>query len=203
MKKKNSRAFAFTGLLTAITASLCCITPVLALMAGSSGLAATFSWLEPYRRWLIGLSALTLVFAWYQKLKPRSAEEIACECEEDAKPSFWQSKKFLGIISVFALLMMAFPYYSTSFYPEPTISPAQTAQNESSYEINISGMTCSGCEEHVKMEVGSLPGISGLEVSYEKGSALVSFDKELTNLEEVKEAVKKTGYTVESVKQSR
>ena len=34
------------GLLTAIAASLCCITPVLALIAGTSGLASTFSWLE-------------------------------------------------------------------------------------------------------------------------------------------------------------
>jgi len=32
-----------TGLLTAIAASLCCITPVLALIAGTSGLASTFS----------------------------------------------------------------------------------------------------------------------------------------------------------------
>ncbi len=30
------------GLLTAIAASLCCITPVLALVAGTSGLASTF-----------------------------------------------------------------------------------------------------------------------------------------------------------------
>ena len=64
-------------------------------------------------------------------------------------------------------------------------------------------MTCSGCEKHVKIEIGSLPGISGLEVSYEKSNAIVSSDKELSNLEEVKEAVKKTGYTVVSVKQSR
>jgi hypothetical protein len=33
------------GLLTAITASLCCITPVLALIAGTSGI--TFAWIEP------------------------------------------------------------------------------------------------------------------------------------------------------------
>ena len=59
-----------TGLLTAIAASLCCITPVLALIAGTSGLASTFSWLEPFRPYFIGLTILVLVFAWFQKLKP-------------------------------------------------------------------------------------------------------------------------------------
>lgn len=60
-----------TGLLTAIAASLCCITPVLAIIAGTSGLASTFSWLEPFRPYFIGLTILVLAFAWYQKLKPQ------------------------------------------------------------------------------------------------------------------------------------
>jgi len=59
------------GLLTAIAASLCCITPVLALIAGTSGLASTFSWLEPFRPYFIGLTILVLGFAWYQKLLPK------------------------------------------------------------------------------------------------------------------------------------
>ena len=52
------------GVLTAISASLCCITPVLALLAGTSGLASTFSWLDPFRPYLIGLTILVLGIAW-------------------------------------------------------------------------------------------------------------------------------------------
>src|SRR3990172_10982156 len=89
------------GILSAIAASLCCITPVLALIAGSSGIAATFSWLEPARPYLIGITVLVLGFAWYQKLKPKKAE-VDCDCEGDKKPSFMQSNKFLGIVTVFA-----------------------------------------------------------------------------------------------------
>ena len=69
MKSENKLIGA--GLLTAITASLCCITPVLALIAGTSGIASTFSWIEPFRPYLIGLTILVLAFAWYQKLKPQ------------------------------------------------------------------------------------------------------------------------------------
>jgi len=88
-----------TGLLTAIAASLCCITPVLALIAGTSGLASTFSWLEPFRPYFIGLTILVLAFAWYQKLKPQ--KKIDCNCEAklrkraSRKPArgecFWKS----------------------------------------------------------------------------------------------------------------
>ena len=49
------------GVLTAISASLCCITPVLALLAGTSGLASTFSWLDPFRPYLIGLTILVII----------------------------------------------------------------------------------------------------------------------------------------------
>ena len=199
MKNKQSNSLAITSLLTAVSASLCCITPVLALLAGSSGIAASFSWLDPFRPWLIGITVVVLAFAWYQKLKPRSAQEIACDCEDDEKPSFWHSKKFLGIVTVFAAIMLAFPYYADAFYPETQLSISENANLESTYEINITGMTCSGCEEHVKLEIGKLSGISGLEVSYEKANAVVTFDESKTNIDEVKAAVDKTGYKVESI----
>ncbi|MDZ7646572.1 MAG: hypothetical protein U5K54_05000 [Cytophagales bacterium] len=46
-----------------------CITPVLALISGVGGIAATFSWLEPVRPYLIGITTLVLGFAWYQELE--------------------------------------------------------------------------------------------------------------------------------------
>ncbi len=70
--QKISGKFVSAGLLSAIAASLCCITPVLALIAGSSGIAASFSWIEPARPYLITVAIAALGFAWYQKLKPQS-----------------------------------------------------------------------------------------------------------------------------------
>ena len=46
---KSENKLIGTSLLTAIAASLCCMTPVLALIAGTSGIASTFSWIEPFR----------------------------------------------------------------------------------------------------------------------------------------------------------
>ncbi len=188
------------GLLMSISASLCCITPLLALLAGTSGFASTFSWLEPLRPYLIGLTVLVLGFAWYQKLKPQ--KQVDCKCNTTEITPFIQTKKFLGIITVFAGLMLAFPTYTHIFFPKAekqTIVIVQT--NIQTAEFTINGMTCSGCEEHVNHEVNKLKGIIHITVSYEKGNAIVAFDKTKTDIQEIEQALAKTGYSVSDKKE--
>lgn len=189
-----------TGLFTAIAASLCCITPVLALMAGTSGIASAFSWIGPFRPYLIGLTILILGFAWYQKLKP--IKEIHCECETDEKPKFMQSKTFLGIITVFSIIMLAFPYYSEVFYPstEKQLVIADKS-NVTTTEFKINGMTCTSCEEHVNHEVNKINGILNSQVSYENGNAIVEFDQTKTTVAEIEEVINLKGYKVTGKKQ--
>ena len=179
MKTENtSKGLIGAGVLSALAASLCCITPVLALIAGSSGIAATFSWLEPARPYLIGITVLVLGFAWYQKLKPKKADQIDCACEEDERPSFLQSKKFLGIVTVFAAVMLAFPCYSHIFYPETKANVIIVDSNNiQQANFEISGMTCTGCEEHIKHAVAQLPGYIEATANYEESKATVKFDK--------------------------
>lgn len=198
MKSENKLIGA--GLLTAITASLCCITPVLALIAGTSGIASTFSWIEPFRPYLIGLTILVLLFAWYQMLKPKKG--IDCECETDEKPKFIQSKTFLGIITVFAMVMLAFPYYSSVFYPNVEKEIVIVNQSDiKTTEFKISGMTCAGCEEHVNHEVNKLSGIVSSKASYENENAIIEFDKSKTNESEIEKAINSTGYKVTDKKE--
>ena len=47
--QKKKRNLASAGIFAAAAASLCCITPALALMAGVTGIATSFSFLEPLR----------------------------------------------------------------------------------------------------------------------------------------------------------
>ena len=136
MTRNVNKKLMGVGVLSAFAASLCCITPVLAFLSGASGLASAFSWMEPARPWLIALSVGLLGFAWYQKLKPRTAAEIQCACEEERKAPFLQSKAFLGIVTVLAALMMAFPWYGSLIYPENqttmVIVPADQVETVSS-----------------------------------------------------------------------
>jgi copper chaperone CopZ len=192
---KSENKLAGLGLLTAISASLCCITPVLALLAGTSGLASTFTWLDPLRPYFIGLTVLVLGFAWYQKLKPQ--KQIDCNCDPTEKTSFIQTKKFLGIVTVFAALMLAFPMYTQVFFPDKNGKTviANDADVKTT-EFKIDGMTCTGCEEHVNHELNKLTGIINTMVSYESGNAIVKFDHSQTDNEEIGKAIAKTGYSV-------
>ena len=192
---KTDKKLIGAGLLTAIAASLCCITPVLALVAGTSGLASSFSWLEPARPYFIGLTIVVLCFAWYQKLK--SKKQIDCNCEMEEKPKFMQSKMFLGIVSSFAVIMLAFPYYAHIFYPKTERqSIVVDKSNVQTFEFSISGMTCASCEEHVNHEVNKLLGTIKSTSSFEKGNAIVEFDNSKTNISEIEKAINSTGYSV-------
>ncbi|HRW43657.1 MAG TPA: mercuric transport protein MerTP [Flavobacteriaceae bacterium] len=206
MKSENKLIGA--SLLTAIAASLCCMTPVLALIAGTSGIALTFSWIEPFRPYLIGLSILVLGFAWYQKLKPQ--KEIDCECDTDdllagkaGKPKFIQSKTFLGILTAFAIVMLSFPYYSGIFYPNTDKQIIVVDESDiKTTEFKISGMTCASCEEHVNHEVNKLNGIISSKASYENGNAIIEFDKTKTNETDIEKAINSTGYKVTGKKEN-
>jgi len=184
------------GVLAAIVASLCCITPVLAFLGGIGGIAATFSLLEPFRPFLIGFTVLVLGYAWYQQLK-QEKQEINCDCEEKpGKTKFIHTKKFLGIVSTVAIIMLSFPSYSHIFYPDIQNNKIAVSDNIRLIEFEVEGMTCSGCEQHVSYEVNQLPGIIETFVSYEDAIALVKYDTSLLDEDKITTAINATGYKV-------
>jgi mercuric ion transport protein len=195
---KSTGTFTSAGVLSAIAASLCCITPVVALLAGSSSIAANFSWIESARPYLIGLSIAVLAFAWYLKLKPAKTNDMDCNCKTKKKASFLQSKTFLGIVTVFAILMMGFPLYAKMFYPKPKVQAATVdlVDNKQQVKFTIQGMTCEGCEEHVNNELSKLTGVLAYKTSYTSKSSLVTFDKSKVDVKPIEAAINKTGYKV-------
>lgn len=196
--KANKSAIG-VGLLMAIASSLCCITPLLAVLAGTTGLATTFQWVEPLRPYLIGLTVAALGFAWYLQFKPVAQDDCGCEV---TKASFFKSKSFLGIVTVFAALMLAFPLYSQILFPNQerqAISTIDKSQLQT-VEFEVIGMTCGGCEAHVERALGELQGIVEVKASYESEKAIVKFDGSKTNLEEIEKAIKSTDYEVEKSK---
>lgn len=200
MMKSNKKNTLVLGILTAIAASLCCITPVLAILAGVSGVAATFSWLEPLRPYLISVSVIVLAFAWYQQLKPKK-EDIDCECEDDQKPSFWQGKVFLGIVTVVSALLLTFPSYSNLLFKTDNITTsAQGGANEKA-TFFIDGMTCEGCELSVDFAINKNKGIIRSSSSYKEGKAEVTFNTDSTSAEKLARAIElETGYKVTAIK---
>lgn len=197
MTTKNTKSW-IAGIIAATAASLCCITPVLAFLGGASGLASSFSWIEPYRPYLIGLTIAIFVFAWYQKLKPQ--KQVDCDCDADNKKSFWQSKLFLAFITIVAGLLVAFPYYAKIFYlkPQETKVIIIDKSNIATVQLMISGMDCEGCTAHINGELSKINGVIEATASYKKANAIVKFDNSITSVDSLANIINSIGYKVTS-----
>jgi len=101
------------------------------------------------------------------------------------------------MVTVFAGLMLAFPYYSNIFYTQPSKDIVYVSQsNIIKHTFEVEGMTCTGCEAHVEIEVSNLDGILSVKASYENTNTVVEYDKTKVDLVVIREAINKTGYKV-------
>lgn len=121
-------------IIATIAASLCCVTPVLAILAGSSSLATSFSWMEPYHEYLVGLTILVLLYAWWDKLKPKS-DDIECACDE--KTGFFYSKLFLAIVTIFVIVMLTFPKWGYSYFDIKSDCTACTTEINTTTPVKV------------------------------------------------------------------
>ena len=198
-RETTSKAVTGVGIFAAIAASLCCITPVLALLAGASGAASSLSWLEPARPYLIGLAIVALTFAWYRslskKLNAACGPDGACVVE---KKSFLASRTFLIIITIAAIALIAFPYYANVFYLKPEAQNVMVVErnNIQTASFTIKGMSCKGCETEVNNELHKVAGVIDAQTFYDKGTSIVKYDKTKATVEQLKNAIAQTGYTV-------
>lgn len=181
------------GVIAAIAASLCCIAPLLAIFGGLSGAATSFNWIAPYRPYLIGITVLIFAFAWYQQLVVTPKKEQ--DCCAPASRTFWQSKKFLLIVTVFAAVLTAFPYYSTIFYKAPPKTTVVALQSNFKFiRLNIKGMGCADCIKHIDGSLMSLNGVSSSTTSFEKAQTIVRYDPSKTNADSINHKIKEIGY---------
>lgn len=192
MKKNNSKGAMITGVFAALAASSCCIPPLIALIAGVGGASSSLAWVEPLRPYLIVFAVLAIGYAWYVHLKPKQADDCGCDIE---KPKFYQKRGFLIGMTIFAVISITLPYYSSIFYPDNSKEVIIVDSNNiSEIEIKIEGMTCDACEHHVDHAVNELNGIIEVNSSYDNGNTMIKFDKSQTNMEEIVEAINSTGY---------
>lgn len=200
---KTNKLFQNSAIVTALLASLCCITPLLAVLGGLSSIASMFSFLEPFRPYFIAITILILGYAFYNAYKPKNKNEIDCACETDEKPKFINSKKFLWIITVVSAMLITFPYYSKALFPsvKKNILIVQS-NNIVKAKLDIEGMSCNSCEESVDYALKSENGVISATSSYKTGIAFVEYDKTKVNLEQLKNAVEeKVGYKVKNIEE--
>jgi copper chaperone CopZ len=67
-------------------------------------------------------------------------------------------------------------------------------------EINVKGMTCTGCEQTIIKGVKSINGVQEASASYVQGKAWVIYDEEKADMQQISEAIEKKGYEVANYK---
>lgn len=62
--------------------------------------------------------------------------------------------------------------------------------------LKVEGMHCGSCVRSVTNAIKRVSGVKEADVSLEKETASVEFDKEVTNLSEIRRAVEEAGYKI-------
>lgn len=199
---KTRRLAAVAGLAAAAGSSLCCIGPLVAALAGITGSAASFSWLEPLRPYLMGLSVLALGFSFYMAYKPKPRSGDCCVPTIERR-RFWMSRTFPWVMTGISILLVAFPYYQGLFHHRAT-PPTDNGHSPSLSQkvaIRVSGMTCSACEYHIEDELGRTRGVLESDADFGLGLVVVDFDPVQARLIDIRAAVVRTGYTITSLEE--
>lgn len=198
LKKEN--VFIGGAVFAAFVSSLCCVLPLAAVIfgLGAFGAASTF---ETYRPYLLALAVAALAFSFYQVYFGRAecAEGESCA----AKPVSKINQMFLwfGLIAISAFALA--PYYTGCIMAavgnrhqpstNSTMLAAESAANKT-VVIEVEGMTCVGCEPHIKETLKELKGVVTSEASYQNKNVKVVYNPAQINLEQIKIAIDEIGY---------
>ena len=183
-------------ILTSASASFCCIVPILGIIGGSGSILSSMSWLAPLRPYFIASTFAMLGLAWYGAFKPASKDECGCEPE---KRTFFQSKRFLGIVTGLSLILLSFPSYSRFiFQKENSVTASDDQDRNKKITLAVNGMTCASCERHIESEVVKLSGVTSVKASYQNKSAIVEFNPSKVDENKIIAAINSTGYTVDN-----
>jgi copper chaperone len=189
--KKLTNLPIFGSLVLAIIAHICCIAPIfLALLGlGGAGLFSKFANLRPY---LMGMTGFFLGLAFYLTYKKR---KVRCEngTSKIRRVPKW-NKISLWIATILIVFFMAFPHLVDSLN---TSSGSDHMRGEiSEVTIIVKRMTSSGYKFNIENAVKKLDGIIMVKTDYKKGKVDIKFEKDKVNINDVVEAINKSGYKV-------
>lgn len=117
--------------------------------------------------------------------------------EDEMMHSGYHSKVFSGrqrLLSVLAVVAVSLT--SPLWLPGPdfTATAAENKQGLKTAVIPVEGMVCVACAATVKKALKSLTGVSNVEVSLEKRTALVTFEAGKVSLDRIVAAIDNVGY---------
>lgn len=178
---------------TAITASICCIGPLILLAVGISGAwVGNLRVLEPYRPVfiLVTLGFLGLAFCQVYR-KPKEKCEDGSYCANPKSAGFKKSALWLATVLIAGL----FAYPNVAAYLASTRSAsAATTGATTEVVLAVRDMTCAGCIAGVTKSLKRLDGVRDVRVTLDPPRAVVIYDPHRTTLEGLISATTQAGY---------
>lgn len=113
MESNKIKTILGASFIAVIMHSFCCIVPLVVVLGGVSGIATSFSWIEPAEPYLMAFSFVALSIAFYQTYKPKP--KVECECETHNHNSILSSKTFLWVTTAFTIGMYGLHHYTDFF----------------------------------------------------------------------------------------
>lgn len=195
--RQARQSWVFTGgLLSAIAASLCCLGPLAAVTLGLGGFAAAH-WFAAWRPVFIGLSLVLLAAAWFLAIRARRsacADGAACA----SAPKRWPLV-VLGIASVFAVAVMAFPNTAQWVASQPPAASNGSA-DASVLQVRIPTMDCAACAIGIERMLCNVPGVTSASVHYATKLADVSYDPARISPPALIARIDATGFKAEPIR---
>ena len=173
------------GILSAFLASLCCMGPVLLAALGLGGLGLG-AFIGAYHWYFLAGAGLLLGLAWYAYLRERK-RCVADRCEMVGGKT---ARITLPLVTLFVLGFLGLNLYTYGGSATAKISTAAYTQ----VVLPVEGMTCYTCTLTVEHSLKSLEGVQEAKASVPGKSVTVNYDTRQVSVEQLVEAVNKTGY---------
>jgi mercuric ion transport protein len=188
-KKSNLGMMGAVG--AAVGASACCTIPLALVTMGAGGAwVGTFTAMQPYRPYFIGIAVLSLGFAGFREYK--RSREIDCDCEEGLSTRMRRALLVLGLVVTTSLIASPWIIRGSAAYNTAITGVQETELKE--VVLNVSGMTCAACPITVSKALTNLDGVEEARVTYEPPEAVVLFDPQKVSVEDMATATKNVGY---------
>ncbi len=176
------------GIIAAILASTCCVGPILLMILGLGGTALGVA-LGQYH-WPLQIGALiVLAVAWALFFKEKQKCRTAA-CNTEGKKL---TKIILGFVTLIVTGFISLNFVG-SFQPDTSAKTVEVPQNAATVTIPVQGMTCIACEVTVNRSLRNLPGVFRSNADARTGQVSVQYDPLKVSIQQVAEAINKTGF---------
>jgi len=178
------------GVLSALLASVCCVTPLVLVLVGLGSLGVGAA-LGRFHWWFLLAASGLLAYGWWVYVK----EQGRCRTANCEMPRNKTTQTVLTAVSVVVAAFVGLNLYTYAGQRTATVSPP-TNKELASVVLPVEGMTCLTCELTIESSLRRLPGVTSADASVAQQAVAVSYDPAQVTLDGLIATVNKTGYKV-------